>query len=47
MSRIEHREVIRDDYNVKYYEIIHLDGLTFVYEYGSGRFLDREGYGRC
>jgi D-lyxose ketol-isomerase len=42
MSQIEHREVIRDDYNIKHYEVILRGGATFVFDYGPRRFLEVE-----
>lgn len=42
MNQIKHREVIRDDYGSKHYEIIREDGTMFVYDYGSGRSLEGE-----
>lgn len=42
MSQMEYREVIRDDYGSKHYEVIHRDGATFVYDYGSENFLEKE-----
>lgn len=45
MNQIESREIIRDEYNVKHYEIIHTDGTTFVYTNGLERFLKGEEAG--
>jgi hypothetical protein len=33
---------IRDDHNVRLYQIIYLDGLTFVFDYVQRCFLDRK-----
>lgn len=39
MGQIKHREVIRDDYGSKHYEIIRFGEDMFVYDYDVGRFL--------
>lgn len=42
MNQVEDREIVRDSYNCKIFEIIRTDERIFIFDYGSRRILGRE-----
>jgi hypothetical protein len=42
MNQVEDREIVRDSYNCKIFEIIRTDERISIFDYGSRRFLGRE-----